>query len=187
MQKKNTDTLVWIDLEMSGLDVNKDGILEIATIITDNQLVVKAQGPSLVIAQPAALLAGMDEWCTNQHGKSGLTAQVLQSTISLAQAEQQTIDFVMQYCKEGEGVLCGNSVWQDRLFIMRYMPRLGKYLHYRMIDVSSVKELVRNWYPNNPHTAFKKSDTHRTLQDIQESIAELRHYRTYFFIQEPLR
>ena len=171
--------LVWIDLEMSGLDPDTCEILEIATLITDGELELVAEGPDIVIHQPDGVLDAMDAWCTRQHGMSGLTAQVKASTTSLAEAEAMTLDFVRSHCPAGRSPLCGNSIGHDRRFLLRYMPTLAAYLHYRSIDVSSVKELARRWYPDMP--AMAKGETHRALDDIRESIAELRHYRQHIF------
>lgn len=174
--------LVWIDLEMTGLDPEKDAILEIATIVTDGMLTVLEEGPSLVINQPEAVLEKMGPWVKEQHGKSGLTNKVRTSTVSLDQAERETLAFIKKYCTPQTGILSGNSVWQDRNFLARHMPTITDYLHYRLIDVTTVKQLVGAWYPGNPHLSFVKRDSHRALADIFESIEELRHYRTYFFI-----
>lgn len=184
---KNTD-LIWIDLEMTGLEPEKDVIIEIATIVTSSQLVTLAEGPSLVIHQSDSILDTMNEWCVKQHGISGLTQEVRNSTISLEQAETLTLSFLEQFFGKRQGVLCGNSVWQDRAFIKKYMPRLHEFMHYRIIDVSSVKEVLYRWYPESPYLEFKKKDTHRALIDIRESIEELKHYKTHFFppIEQPL-
>lgn len=174
---------IWIDLEMTGLDPDKDVILEIASIITDEQLNIIDEGPSLIISQTPDKLAVMCEWVRNLHNKSGLLARVKTSQITQEQAEEQTVAFITRYCKPGTAILCGNSVWQDRGFLRKYMPRIVELLHYRLIDVSSVKVLARRWYPNSPEKDFKKADTHRALTDIRESINELKHYRQYFFIK----
>lgn len=171
--------LVWIDLEMSGLDPDHCQILEIAAIITDGDLNVIAEGPDLVIHQPDAVLEAMDEWCTRQHGNSGLTAAVKASTVALAEAEAQVLELVRRHCPPGKSPLCGNSIGHDRRFLIRYMPALAAHLSYRNIDVSSIKELVRRWYPNV--SAPPKRETHRALDDIRESIAELRFYRENVF------
>ncbi|HEY8376918.1 MAG TPA: oligoribonuclease [Nannocystis sp.] len=171
--------LVWIDLEMSGLDPDTCQILEIAVIITDGDLNVLAEGPDLVIHQPDEVLAAMDEWCTRQHGQSGLTAAVQASTVTLASAEAQVLELVRSLCPPGKSPLCGNSIGHDRRFLIRYMPTLAGYLSYRNVDVSSIKELVRRWYPNLAPPA--KRETHRALDDIRESIAELRFYREHVF------
>lgn len=171
--------LVWIDLEMSGLDPDICKILEIATLVTDAELELVAEGPEIVVHQPDEVLEAMDEWCTNHHGESGLTAGVKASTTSLAEAEAQTLAFLEPLCKAGASPLCGNSIWQDRRFISRYMPKLDAFLHYRMIDVSTVKELSRRWYPDAK--APPKGQSHRALDDIRESIAELKFYRETVF------
>lgn len=174
-----TAPLVWIDLEMSGLDPDTCRILEIATLVTDHELEVIGEGPDLVVHQPDEVLDAMDEWCTKHHGESGLTEQVRRSNISLAQAEAQTLEFLRRHTKAGKSPLCGNSVWQDRRFISRYMPALDEFLHYRLIDVSTIKELTKRWYPSVELPT--KKETHRALDDIQESIAELRFYRENVF------
>ena len=171
--------LVWIDLEMSGLDPDTCEILEIATLVTDGQLELLAEGPDIVIHQPDPVLDRMDAWCNRQHGQSGLTAQVRASTTSLAEAEARTLEFLRAHCSPGKSPLCGNSIGHDRRFIVRYMPALAEFLHYRSIDVSSVKELARRWYPDLP--THPKGETHRALDDIRESIQELRHYRKHIF------
>jgi oligoribonuclease len=174
--------MVWIDLEMTGLVIATDVILEIATVITDGNLDVIAEGPSFIIHQPNELLDNMGKWCQDYHGRTGLTDAVRNSTISLQQAETETIAFIKQHCTPKTGVLAGNSVWQDRLFLDKYMPSITSYLHYRVIDVTSVKELVRRWYPGNKNSEYKKSDRHRALSDVYESIAELKHFRKNFFV-----
>lgn len=174
--------LVWIDLEMTGLNPEQDVIVEIASIITDSNLRVIAEGPSLVIHQPMPILERMDDWVKKIHTQSGLTSEILESTVTLAGAEEQTLAFIKAHCQEKKALLCGNSVWQDKVFLQKYMPRITQFLFYRIIDVSSVKEIVTRWYPNDPHAFYKKPDTHRALPDIRESIAELRHYRKYFFV-----
>jgi len=171
--------LVWIDLEMSGLDPDTCEILEIATIVTDPDLVILAEGPELIIHQPDSVLEAMDEWCTQHHGDSGLTAAVKASKISLAEAEKLTVDFLKEHVEAGSSPLCGNSIWQDRRFLVKHMPTLDAFLHYRLIDVSTVKELARRWYPDV--TAPKKGESHRALDDIRESIAELSFYRERVF------
>lgn len=171
--------LVWIDLEMSGLDPNCCRILEIATLVTDADLNVLGEGPDLVVHQPDAVLDAMDSWCTEHHGDSGLTAAVKASTIPVADAERRTLAFLRDYCERGESPLCGNSVYMDRIFINRYMPRLGDFLHYRTVDVSTLKELAHRWYPDLEPPP--KMEAHRAMNDIRESIAELRHYREAMF------
>lgn len=180
MNKK--DNLVWIDLEMTGLNPANDVILEIASIITDKDLNVIKEGPSLVIHQPDSVLDYMDHRVKELHTKSGLLELVRNSSITLKQAEDQTLSFIKTYCMPETAPLCGNSVWQDRTFLYHYMPQLLSYLHYRIIDVTSFKEIITRWYPHNRHAFFEKKDTHRALDDIKESIAELKQYRTYFFI-----
>lgn len=181
---RHRDYLIWIDLEMSGLELPKDVILEIAVIVTNNQLRIVAEGPSLVIRQPNEILETMNEWCIKQHGLSGLTKAVKDSSITLEDAKQKLMDFLKPYISEGQGVLCGNSVWQDKAFIQHYMPELDNLLHYKIIDVSSIKEVILRWYPKNPLVEFKKQDTHRALTDIRESIEELKYYRNHFFIAQ---
>lgn len=176
--------LVWIDLEMTGLDAGHDTILEIATIITDNQLNVLEQGPSLVIHQKEEALSLMDAWNQKHHGRSGLIDAVKGSSLSMQEAEDTVLDFIKLYCKKNTAPLCGNSVWQDRIFLKKYMPRIEEYLHYRIIDTSSIKEVVKRWYPESPHANFVKAENHRALEDIIQSIEELKHYRTYFFCEK---
>lgn len=171
--------LVWMDLEMSGLDPDTCQILEIATLITDGDLNIVAEGPDIVVHQPDAVLDAMDAWCTQQHGNSGLTAQVKASTVSLAEAEARTLEFLRAHCPPGKSPLCGNSIGHDRRFLLRYMPQVSGFLHYRIVDVSSIKELARRWYPSL--SAPRKGETHRALDDIRESIAELRFYRERVF------
>lgn len=171
--------LVWIDMEMSGLDPDSCAILEIATVVTDGDLNIVAQGEDIVVHQPDAVLDAMDAWCTKHHGDSGLTQAVRDSKISVAEAEQQVLEFLAPLTEAGASPLCGNSIWQDRRFIARYMPALDRHLHYRMIDVSSIKEVSRRWYPEV--SAPPKQESHRALEDILESIAELKHYREHVF------
>ncbi len=174
--------LVWLDLEMSGLDPDSCQILEIATIVTDADLNILEEGPDLVVHQPQAVLDAMDSWCTEHHGQSGLTAQVQASTISVAAAEAETIAFLQKHCEPGKSPLCGNTIGQDRRFLVRYMPALSGFLHYRSIDVSSIKELARRWYPDLGSPP--KQEAHRALGDIRESIDELRYYRERIFRTE---
>ena len=176
---QHPDNLIWIDLEMTGLDPDNDVIIEIATIVTDPQLNVLAEGPSLAIKQPDALLDGMDEWNTRQHGQSGLPRRVRESTISPADAERQTIDFLSAWVPAGKSPMCGNSICQDRRFLYRGMPELEKYFHYRNLDVSTLKELAARWAPEVKN-GFKKQSSHLALDDIRDSIAELKHYREHF-------
>jgi len=172
--------LVWIDLEMTGLDPEKERIIEMATIITDSELNLVAEGPVVAIHQPDSLLDTMDEWCTRTHGESGLTKRVRESKVSEAEAEQQTIAFLREYMEKGESPLCGNSIGQDRRFLVKYMPELEDFFHYRNLDVSTVKELARRWRPDVLE-GVKKQGSHLALDDIRDSINELRHYREYFF------
>ena len=177
--KQHDDYLVWMDLEMTGLEPDIDTILEIATIITDGQLNIVAEGPNLVIHQDAAVLDGMNAWCQQHHANSGLSERVRQSTLSMADAEQQTLDFIAQYVVKGSSPLCGNSIHQDRRFLVPYMPTLEAFFHYRNIDVSTVKELSRRWYPDVK--APGKREEHLALADVRESIEELRFYRQHIF------
>lgn len=180
--KKQQANFIWLDLEMTGLNPESDVILEIATIITDPQLNIIAEGPDYVIHYADEVLATMNDWSKEQHELSGLTKAVKNSTISLEQAEQDTFDLIAEFCAPNESMLAGNSVWVDRIFLKKYMPKIVNYLHYKLIDVSSVQQLVQAWYPHNPEVEFKKTESHRALDDIKESIAELLHYRKYFFI-----
>ena len=172
--------LIWLDLEMTGLEPETDYIIEMATIVTDADLNIIAQGPSLVIHQPDDILDNMNEWCINQHGKTGLTQRVRESQLAEREAEQQTIAFIADYVDQGASPMCGNSIGQDRRFLHRYMPELEAYFHYRNLDVSSIKELARRWKPE-VLTGFTKQGTHLALDDIRDSIAELQHYRENFF------
>ncbi|MCA9770328.1 oligoribonuclease [Candidatus Dependentiae bacterium] len=175
--------LVWIDLEMTGLDPRKDVIIEIATIITDSQLNELELGPHLIINQPSDILAKMNSEVIQMHTKSGLIDAVKKSIVTVQQAEKQTLKFIKKYCSPQTGLLCGNSVWQDRNFLFYYMPSIVDYLYYRIIDVTAVKEVVARWYPRNLNSEFQKKDTHRALEDIRESIAELKHFRQHFFVR----
>jgi len=179
---KNSNNLVWIDLEMSGLDPQTDAILEIAMIITDGELNVLNEGPHLVIHHPDSLLDNMNEWCRETHGASGLTKAVRASNISLEEAEQQVFERIATYCPPQEGMLAGNTIWQDRNFLHKQMPRITNYMHYKLLDVTGIQQAVRRWYPDNPLAQFEKAETHRALEDIRESIDELKHYRKYFFV-----
>lgn len=171
--------LIWIDLEMTGLDPEHDRIIEVATIVTDSNLDVLAEGPTLAVNQPTALLDSMDSWNTRQHGQSGLTERVRNSVINEEQAEEATIRFLEKYVPSGTSPMCGNSICQDRRFLARWMPRLEAYFHYRQIDVSSLKELARRWAPDVADSV-RKSGHHLAMEDIKDSIEELRHYRRYF-------
>ncbi|QSP94583.1 oligoribonuclease [Marinobacter salinisoli] len=174
------DRLVWIDLEMTGLDPEQERIIEMATIITDSQLNLVAEGPVIAVHQPDSLLDAMDEWCTKTHGASGLTQRVKESSISEAEAERLTLEFLRQHLEPGASPLCGNSIGQDRRFLVKYMPELEGFFHYRNLDVSTIKELARRWRPD-VLAGVKKQGSHLALDDIRDSINELRHYRDTFF------
>ena len=171
--------LIWIDLEMTGLIPEKDIIIEIATVVTDADLNVLAEGPSVAIHQNNQYLDGMDEWNTHQHTKSGLVQRVKESEISVNEAEKETLDFLMKYVDPGASPMCGNSICQDRRFLYNYMPKLEKFFHYRHIDVSTLKELAVRWKPDVVSNSFKQSK-HLALSDIYDSINELKHYREHF-------
>src|SRR5512139_154519 len=180
------DVLVWLDMEMTGLDPAKERIIEIATILTDGNLVEIGVGPDLVIHQDDVVLGAMDDWNRTHHGASGLTERVKSSTVTDGDAEAQTLAFIAQHVGAKERpVLAGNSIHQDRRFIRKYMPKLDTRLHYRMVDVSTIKELARRWYPAVVAKQPAKKDTHRALDDIRESIEELRFYRANVFVQPP--
>ncbi|MEZ5589844.1 MAG: oligoribonuclease [Gammaproteobacteria bacterium] len=171
------DNLIWIDLEMTGLDTQHDYIIEIATVVTDNQLQQLVEGPVLAIHQSESVLAGMDDWNTRQHGRSGLLQRVRESRLSAAEAEAQTLQFLKQYAVAGKSPMCGNSICQDRRFLARLMPELEAFFHYRNLDVSTLKELARRWYSDLP--SFSKKSSHLALSDVHDSINELRHYRQH--------
>ena len=171
--------LIWIDLEMTGLNPDTDLIIEIATVITDKDLNIIAQGPVLAVHQSDAALAAMDDWNQKHHGESGLIDRVKASTINEAEAERLTIEFLKQWVPENTSPICGNSIGQDRRFLVRYMPKLEAYFHYRNIDVSTLKELAARWAPEVKE-GFNKESTHQALDDIIESIEELRYYREHF-------
>src|SRR5574344_1934203 len=173
---QNPQNLIWIDLEMTGLEPDSDVILEIATIVTDAQLNVLAEGPSLVVHQSDAVLDGMNPWCIEQHGKSGLTQRVRESRIDTAEAEARTLEFLRQWVPERSSPMCGNSIGQDRRFLVRYMPRLEAFFHYRNLDVSTIKELAARWAPA-VKDGFTKDSSHLALDDIRDSIAELKYYQ----------
>jgi oligoribonuclease len=180
---KDSLNLIWIDLEMTGLDTEQDVIIEIATIVTEKDLNVLGEGPIMAIHQPDAWLDGMDEWNTRQHGQSGLTERVRNSATSMAEAEQNTIEFLEQFVDAGVSPMCGNSICQDRRFLSRQMPKLEAFFHYRNLDVSSVKEIAKRWRPELLK-GFKKQGSHLAMDDIKDSIAELSYYREVFFEME---
>ncbi len=180
------DRLVWIDLEMTGLDPETCTIIEIATVITDGHLNTIALGPNIAIHHPDAVLEAMDEWNTKHHTASGLVERVQNSTLNLKQAEELTLEFLQDHVARGESPLCGNSIGQDRRFLLKYMPEVHDFLHYRNLDVSTIKELVRRWYPPAYHAPLKAGN-HLALDDILESIEELRHYRAQVFVPPPPR
>lgn len=176
------DHLIWIDLEMTGLHPDRDQIIEIATVVTDAQLNTIAEGPVFAIHQPDALLEAMDNWNTKQHTKSGLVARVQESNVTLEHAQAETIEFLMQHVPPGKSPMCGNSICQDRRFLFRGMPKLEQYFHYRNLDVSTVKMLAHHWAPTLlKNIKDKKRAKHLALEDIYDSIAELRYYREHFF------
>ncbi|EPC01310.1 oligoribonuclease [Litchfieldella anticariensis FP35 = DSM 16096] len=173
------DLLVWIDLEMTGLDPARERIIEVATLITDNELNLIAEGPVIAVHQPDGLLAAMDDWNRKTHGESGLVERVKQSKIDTATAERQTLEFLKTYVVPGSSPMCGNSVHQDRRFLEREMPELLAFFHYRNLDVSTLKELAKRWNPS-AMKGFEKRNVHLALDDIRESLAELAHYRRTF-------
>ena len=176
----SADYLVWIDLEMTGLKPDSDTIIEIATVVTDRELAILAEGPVIAIHQPDEVLARMDDWNQRQHGSSGLLARVRASRVSLAEAERRTLEFLAPLVTAGSSPMCGNSICQDRRFLARYMPELERFFHYRNLDVSTLKELARRWAPAVADS-FTKQGTHLAQADILESISELRHYRARLF------
>jgi oligoribonuclease len=177
---QNANNLIWIDLEMTGLDTQNDMIIEIATIVTDSELNELAEGPMLAIHQSDEIMGGMDEWNTNQHGKSGLTERVKNSSLNVADAERETLEFLCQYVPKGASPMCGNSICQDRRFMARLMPELEDFFLYRNLDVSTLKELAKRWAPDVAN-AVTKSGAHLALDDTRDSINELRHYREHLF------
>jgi oligoribonuclease len=179
--RRRDDCLVWIDCEMTGLDPERHVIIEIATLITDNDLNIVAEGPVLAIRQKESALRRMDDWCVRTHTASGLVERVRMEGVSAAEAERRTLAFVRRYCRIRTAPLCGNSIGQDRRFLVKYMPRLHEFFNYRSIDVSTVKLLVQRWYPGR-YKAPPKQELHLALSDIRESIAELRFYREKVFI-----
>lgn len=179
MSKLDDQNLIWIDLEMTGLDPEKERIIEVATIVTDKDLNILAEGPVLTVHQPDELLNKMSDWCIKTHTENGLIERVKQSKLTERAVELQTIDFLKQWVPKGASPICGNSVPQDKRFLYKYMPDLADYFHYRHLDVSTLKELARRWKPDMLN-AFKKKNTHLALDDIRESIEELKFYRTHF-------
>ena len=179
MARSISQPLIWIDCEMTGLDTKVDRILEIATLVTDSDLNIVAEGPEIAVRRPKAMLDAMNDWNTRHHTQSGLVDRVLSSEIDIDQADRMTREFIAEYAAEHAAPLCGNSVWQDRRFIDMEMPLTSRYLHYRNVDVSSFKEMARRWYPNLE--PYKKANHHRALDDIRESIEELRYYRRLIF------
>lgn len=180
MADNEEQRLVWIDLEMTGLDTLHDEIIEVATVVTDADLELLAEGPVLAVHQPAAVLEAMDEWNTRQHGHSGLLRRVRETGVTYAEAEARTLEFLRRWVPAGTSPMCGNSICQDRRFLARLMPDLEAYFHYRNLDVSSVKELVRRWAPA-VLDGVRKEGNHLALDDIHDSIAELRYYREHVF------
>ena len=182
--KKNNKNLIWIDLEMTGLEPEQDRIIEIATIVTDLNLNILAEGPVYAVHQEDACLAKMDDWNTKQHNKSGLVKRVRESLASEAEAERETIEFLKLWVDKGKSPMCGNSICQDRRFLCRYMPELANFFHYRNLDVSTLKELAKRWYPKLLGSV-KKESKHLALDDIKESINELIYYREHFIREKP--
>jgi oligoribonuclease len=178
---RHPDNLAWIDLEMTGLSPEQDRIIEIATVVTDRDLAVLAEGPTLAVHQADPVLAAMDDWNQRTHGASGLIARVRASAINEAQAEAQTLQFLGEWLAPGASPMCGNSICQDRRFLARYMPALERYFHYRNLDVSTLKELARRWAPK-VLDGVEKTSAHTALEDVRESIRELRHYREHFLV-----
>jgi oligoribonuclease len=179
MSQRDADNLIWIDLEMTGLNTETDHIIEIATVVTDKHLNVLGEGPVLAVHQPEHVLNAMDEWNRKQHGGSGLSARVRASTVTAAEAEQRTVEFLSRFVAAGKSPMCGNSICQDRRFLAREMPKLERHFHYRNLDVSTLKELARRWAPA-VFEGMKKTSTHLALDDIRESIDELKYYREKF-------
>ncbi|KYN09727.1 putative oligoribonuclease [Trachymyrmex cornetzi] len=181
MAPKNTNYIVWIDMEMTGLDVDKDHILEIACVVTDKKLNIVSEELNIVIHQSDAILENMNDWCKETHTKTGLVENSRSSTISLEEAEKTVLDFLKKHIHERSCPLAGSSVYMDRFFLYKNMPLVNNYLHYRIIDVSTIKEIARRWNPNVYNSMPKKRVNHRALDDIKESINELKHYKKHFF------
>jgi len=181
MTQCNDENLIWIDLEMTGLDTQRDAIIEIATVVTDKQLTILAEGPVLAIHQPETVLEQMDEWNQNQHGKSGLLQRVRESQLTMRDAEQQSLAFLREFVSAKKSPMCGNTICQDRRFMHRLMPELEAYFHYRHIDVSTIKELLLRWQPALVDSV-KKEGSHLALDDIRDSIKELQYYREVAFV-----
>lgn len=185
MSARNNGNLIWIDLEMTGLNPDTDRVIEIATIVTDAHLNIIAEGPAIAIHQKDMVLNAMDEWNTRQHGGSGLVDRVKRSTVDEAKATEMTLTFLRQFVDAGSSPMCGNSICQDRRFLWRHMPKLEAFFHYRNLDVSSIKELAVRWYPELVK-GIRKNSTHLALDDVRDSINELRYYReTFFHIPDP--
>jgi len=180
---KDPDNLIWIDLEMTGLRPDVDHVIEIATLVTDKQLRVLAEGPVIAIHHPETVLELMDDWNRRQHGASGLVERVRASTVSVAQAEERTLRFLEGYVDAGLSPMCGNSICQDRRFLARQMPQLERYFHYRNLDVSTLKELAKRWAPEVA-AGFQKGSTHLALDDVRDSVRELDYYRTRLFLPQ---
>jgi oligoribonuclease len=181
----NPNNLIWLDMEMTGLDPENERIIEIATIVTDSQLNLVAEGPVFAVHQAQSLLDDMDSWNTRQHNSSGLVKRVQESTVTEAHAEAETLAFLKKYVPAGRSPMCGNSIYQDRRFLYRYMPELEKFFHYRLIDVSTIKELAQRWAPRVA-AGLQKESKHLALSDIRDSIEELKYYREHFFNQHVL-